>query len=81
MLDRLATSAPKALGDKPIELVWAMRDPGLGNAAVLARWQRDFPDAGVIRLGNASHYIQEDAPDAVAAAVQRVKSRVGNSRR
>lgn len=77
MLDRLATAAPKALGDKPIELVWAMKDPAFGNAAVLARWQRDFPSAKVTQVANASHYIQEDAPEAVAAAVERVRSRAG----
>jgi haloalkane dehalogenase len=72
MLERLASEAPKALGDKPMELVWAMKDPAFGNAAVLARWQRDFPKAHLTRLENANHYIQEDAPEAVAAAVERV---------
>ncbi len=76
MLERLAAGAPRALGDKPMELVWAMKDPAFGNAAVLARWQRDFPAANVTRLENANHYIQEDAPDAVAAAVERVRARI-----
>jgi haloalkane dehalogenase len=76
MLERLAGTAPKALGDKPLELVWAMKDPAFGNAAVIARWQRDFPAARLTQLADANHYIQEDAPEAVAAAVQRVKSRM-----
>ncbi len=79
MLERLASDAPKALADKPMELVWAMKDPAFGNAAVIARWKRDFPNANVIQLPNANHYIQEDAPEAVAAAVRRVKERVGES--
>ncbi len=71
MLERLAAQAPKAPASKPMELVWAMKDPAFGNAAVLARWQRDFPRANLTKLENANHYIQEDAPEAVAAAVQR----------
>ncbi len=76
MLERLATNAPRALGDKPLELVWAMKDPAFGSPAVLARWQRDFPGANLTRLENANHYIQEDAPEAVAAAVERVQARI-----
>jgi len=76
MLERLAATAPKALGAKPMELVWAMKDPVFGNEQVIARWQLDFPSANLTRLANANHYIQEDAPDAVAAAVDRVQKRI-----
>jgi haloalkane dehalogenase len=74
MLARLAEEAPKALGGKPIELVWAMKDPAFGNQKVIDRWQRDFPEAHLTRLSDANHYIQEDAPDAIAAAVERAVS-------
>jgi len=76
MLERLAATAPKALGGKPMELVWAMKDPAFGNEQVIARWRRDFPSANLTRLQNANHYIQEDAPDEVAAAVDRVQKRI-----
>jgi haloalkane dehalogenase len=76
MLERLASNAPKRLGDKPMELVWAMKDPAFGNDAVLARWQRDFPLAHVTRIEAANHYIQEDAPTAVADAVRRVNDHI-----
>jgi len=77
MLERLANTAPQALAGKPLELVWAMKDPAFGNAAVLARWKRDFPAANVTEIAGANHYIQEDAPEAIAAAVRRVDSRIG----
>src|SRR2546428_6670757 len=77
MLERLASAAPKTLGNKPLELVWAMKDPAFGNAAVLARWRRDFPSANVTQIAGANHYIQEDAPEAVAAAIRRVQNRGG----
>ena len=76
MLERLAAEAPAALRDKPVELVWAMKDPAFGNPAVIARWKRDFPGANVTELPGANHYIQEDAPEAVAAAVRRVEARI-----
>ena len=76
MLERLAAEAPRALADKPVELVWAMKDPAFGNPAVLARWRRDFPTANLTQVPDANHYIQEDAPGAVAAAVRRVQGRV-----
>src|SRR6267143_809214 len=39
MLERLAKDAPRALGGKPMELVWAMKDPAFGRPAVIALWQ------------------------------------------
>ena len=81
--DLLALARSKAGGmfssrfwsDKLME--WAMKDPAFGNAAVLARWRRDFPLANVAQIAGANHYIQEDAPEAVAAAVRRVPDRIG----
>jgi haloalkane dehalogenase len=74
MLERLAADAPKAFAARPLELVWATKDPAFGREEVIARWLRDFPTANLTRLADASHYIQEDAPDAVAAAVERAGS-------
>jgi haloalkane dehalogenase len=68
-LERLASQAPRALGDKPVLLVWGMKDPGFGSRKVIERWQRSFPAAEVVVLADANHYIQEDAPDQIADAV------------
>jgi haloalkane dehalogenase len=46
-----------------------MKDLGFGSRKVIARWQRSFPAAEVIVLPEANHFIQEDAPDEIAAAV------------
>ncbi len=75
LLTRLAQEAPRALAGKPTELVWAMKDPAFGREQVIQRWLRDFPGARVTRLSGANHYIQEDAPEALAAAVQKVAGR------
>ncbi len=74
MLSRLASEAPTALRGKPLELVWAMRDPAFGREQVIQRWVRDFPSAHVTRLSDANHYIQEDAPEALAAGVERASA-------
>jgi hypothetical protein len=62
MLERLAANARKSFAAKPLELVWATKDPALGREEVIARWLRDFPTANLTRLADASHYIQ--VPDA-----------------
>jgi haloalkane dehalogenase len=64
------------LRDKPVEFVWAMKDPAFGQEKFIARWQSYFPGAPVDRVADASHFIQEDAPDRVAAAVKRVLGRI-----
>jgi haloalkane dehalogenase len=59
-----------------VELVWALKDPAFGQEKVIQRWLGYFPDAPVDRVANANHYIQEDAPDHVAAAIRRVIGRL-----
>lgn len=68
-LERLANHAPEALRDKPALLVWGMKDRAFGSPKVIERWQQYFPDAEVVVLADANHFIQEDAPDRIADAV------------
>ena len=60
----------------PVELVWGMKDMGLGNEETIGRWLTHFPDASVTRLPEASHYLQEDEPKAIADAIMRVVARI-----
>jgi len=64
------------LVDKPVEMVWAMKDPAFGKEAVIERWHRYFPGAPVDRIEEAGHYLQEDAPERVAAGIRRVLARI-----
>jgi haloalkane dehalogenase len=55
--------------DRPALLVWptkdvAFREPERG------RWERLFPDHRTTMLEGAGHYIQEDAPDQIVAAIR-----------
>lgn len=56
----------------PMALVWGMRDPILGRA--LRRHERDFPQAPVTRTA-AGHFLQEEVPEALAAAIEDVARR------
>ena len=69
LLERLAHDVPGQLGSKPALFVWGMEDPAFPLASTLSRLQDAFPDNVVVRLLQANHFIQEDAPDAIAEAI------------
>jgi haloalkane dehalogenase len=58
----------------PIELVWGTRDPVLGRA--LGHLERLLPAAAVTRT-DAGHFLQEEVPGPIAAAIRRVVARAG----
>ena len=53
---------------KPALIVWPDSDPGFGDAE-LTGWQARFPTAPTVILARTGQFIDEDAPDDVAAAV------------
>lgn len=53
----------------PVELVWGTKDPILGRA--LGKHEKALPQARVTRT-EAGHFLQEEVPDELAAAVRRV---------
>jgi len=63
-------------GGGPVALVWGERDPILGRG--LARHVRAFPTATVTRT-QAGHFLQEEVPEALAAAIRDVAVRSGMS--
>ena len=54
--------------DHPVCLIWGMKD-WCFTPKFLAKWQDFLPDASVLRLANAGHYLFEDEPDEIAASV------------
>lgn len=64
------------LRDKPVAMVWAMKDPAFGKPRYLDRWRTIFPQAQVETLDDASHYLQEDRPDRIIEAVQGVALKI-----
>ncbi len=59
------------LTEKPILLVFGRKDPALGSRKIIDRWQDTFTNAEYLELPDAGHYIQEDAPDQIAAAIRK----------
>lgn len=57
------------LADIPILIIWGMLDPVL-PPNVLDMWKRIYPRARVVVIPDASHFLQEDAPDEVLAAIE-----------
>jgi cis-3-alkyl-4-acyloxetan-2-one decarboxylase len=54
--------------DVPALLVWGMRDP-VFQPVFLEQWRELLPHARSVELADASHYLVEDDPDAVTAAI------------
>jgi haloalkane dehalogenase len=48
------------LADKPVLLLWGMRDPSFPPDPFLGRWKGLFPHAHVVTFANAGHFVQEE---------------------
>jgi haloalkane dehalogenase len=62
--------------DIPAEIVWGMKDPILGY--LLPVMKRNFPKAPVTKT-KAGHFLQEEVPAGIAAALLRVIDQVQKS--
>ncbi len=62
--------------DIPVEIVWGVNDPILGRALLLMK--QNFPDAAVTET-QAGHFLQEEVPVEIAAALLRVIDQVQTS--
>ncbi|HPJ93801.1 MAG TPA: alpha/beta fold hydrolase [Deltaproteobacteria bacterium] len=60
------------LRNKPVYMVWAMKDPAFGKKYYIRRWKKYFPDARLDMVSDASHYLQEDCPERVVNAIENV---------
>lgn len=56
------------LSEVPSLLVWGMRDP-VFRPVFLDQWREILANAGTVEIERASHYLVEDAPDAVTEAI------------
>ena len=67
-LREVAANLEKLAG-LPMLLTWPDSDLAF-DASFLARWRERFPAAAVVPLEGCGHYIYEEAPDEIAAAVK-----------
>jgi cis-3-alkyl-4-acyloxetan-2-one decarboxylase len=54
--------------DVPVTLIWGMRDR-VFQPVFLDQWRQLFPDARVVELSDAAHFVPEDRPDAIVEAL------------
>lgn len=64
--------------DIPVEIVWGMKDPRLGNR--LKDMQKVFPKAAVVET-SGGHFVQEENPKEIAEAVERILAVIQSQRR
>lgn len=62
-------------GNKPVFIAWPMKDVAFTPDILEDMWLADFPDAEVLRVEDAAHYIQEDAHEKVIPALLRFLDR------
>ena len=54
----------------PILLLWGMQDPVLPSS-ILRQWQQVYPHATTHELAEASHFLQEDAPERIVQWIEK----------
>ena len=62
------------LASVPTLLAWGMRDPAFGPA-YLARWRAALPHAVAAEIPESGHFVPEEAPDALARAIDGLLAR------
>ena len=55
--------------DKPVGIAWALKDIAFPKEVLEQLWLETFPDAEVLRLPDAGHYLQEDAHERIVPAL------------
>lgn len=63
------------LSDLPAQILWGTKDSAGFPQNEMVKWQRYLPLNETEILDDASHYVQEDRPDRVAASIRRVLER------
>lgn len=59
------------LRDRPVFIAWGMKDFAFRPSYLDAYWLADFPEAQVLRLSDAGHFVQEDAHEVIVPALIR----------
>jgi haloalkane dehalogenase len=55
--------------NKPVKIMWAMKDIAFTPDMLDQLWLKTFPDAEVERIADAGHYLQEDAHERIVPAL------------
>jgi haloalkane dehalogenase len=72
---RVVEASLSQLSDRPALIVWGRRDFAFGEAEA-ARFAKLFPRNTLIFYDDASHFLQEDVGESIAAAFEEFTRRV-----
>ncbi|MEK3913099.1 alpha/beta fold hydrolase [Paenibacillus sp. FSL H7-0331] len=64
-----------SLYDLPAQILWGTKDSAGFPLEQMTKWQKYLPLNETEVLEDASHYVQEDRPDRVAASIRRIMNR------
>ncbi|MER7468356.1 haloalkane dehalogenase [Streptomyces sp. NPDC097981] len=69
LLEELTQDVPARLGAKPALAIWGMRDMVFPPRACIPRIRSAFTQLHIVELRQAKHFIQEEEPDQITAAI------------
>ena len=67
-MKRIEDGLPQ-FSETPVLLVWGMQDPVI-PPSILHRWQQLYPHATTHEIEDASHFLQEDAPERIVPWIE-----------
>jgi haloalkane dehalogenase len=70
-LGELERRVAQHLADKPVQLVWGMKDFGFPATKTVPHIRRTFRNLALVELPNANHFIQEDAPEEISQTIEK----------
>lgn len=70
-LVELETKLPR-LKDKPVELIFGLKDDVVASQNIQDKWRSLFPKAPVQLLPDAGHFTQEDSPESFVFSLRRI---------
>lgn len=68
------------LSEKPVELIFGLKDNLLASPETIQIWRTHFPDAPVQLVPTAGHFTQEDTPESFAFSLRRILKQVKSPR-
>lgn len=62
----------KNLADKPVHMIFGMKDKAVATTDNIDRWRKHFPNADVLLLQDTGHFSQEDSPESFCFMLSKI---------
>ena len=60
------------IADKPVHIIFGMKDKAVATTDNIDRWRKHFPNADVLLLQDAGHFSQEDSPESFCFMLSKI---------